>query len=541
MAISFQGADESVVTGSSALSTTVASNVTPVAGWLQVTTMSYATSAATDPGNTATCVKVGSGNAFTQLDREYQNGAPSGDDGHITYVWYRTLTGAEPSGASDIATLTFTNSSFNLATASSVIYSGTDPVPAAPVWVVYDTDGAPQPDTISRACARPVSTRTSALPVYLGIQRDGSGGGGETLSWVGATERTEAITNATMNTSVADGPAVADGVTAGAVSFRKSPASAERMMGAATIMLPPLNVAPNAPTTDSPASGAVIDRALDLRLNWTFSDNEPSDVQSKYDVQLRPDGGATTVDTTGTTADSFHDVTGGTIVADGEQEWRVRTYDEFDLVGAWSAWSPFTAATQPVAPVITDPTDGQTIPTATYAVVWTSSVQERYQVRTVADDGAGSPNTATVYTDTGEITSAVVKTTTVAFDTNSRDEHVQVRIYDDGLWSTYDTHAVTVDYDTPAVPTTVVTADTPTAAITIGATHPTPTGDEPTVTTMDIFRRVTADGGDGIRVAAGVAPDGSHIDYLVASGVDYGYRVRAFGDNGTSIYSSWVV
>jgi hypothetical protein len=84
-----------------------------------------------------------------------------------------------------------------------------------------------------------------------------------------------------------------------------------------------------------------------------------------------------------------------------------------------------------------------------------------------------------------------------------------------------------------------VTADDTTAAITVQATHPTPTT-EPTVTSMDVHRRVTADGGDGIRIAAGIAPTGTHVDYTVASEVDYEYRVRAYGDNGTSVYSTWV-
>ena len=305
-----------------------------------------------------------------------------------------------------------------------------------------------------------------------------------------------------------------------------------------TVALVQANQPPNAPTLDSPASGATIDRANTLRLDWIFSDPDAGDSQSKYDVQLRPTGGANLVDATGTTPDTFHDLTGGTITVDGGHEWRVRTYDAQGLVGPWSSWSPFTAASQPATPTVTDPLDAGVVGTEDYVVAWSTPEQAAYQVRTVAD-AAGSPDTGTVYTDTGTVVSTVARSRSVTFVVNGRFEHVQVRIKADGLWSEWVSNRVDVDYTGPAVPIVSVTSNDPVAAISVSASHPTPTGSEPAVLTTDIHRRVTSDGGAGIRIAATSPPTAVHADHTVASGVDYEFRVRAYGDNTTSVFSAW--
>lgn len=66
----------------------------------------------------------------------------------------------------------------------------------------------------------------------------------------------------------------------------------------------------------------------------------------------------------------------------------------------------------------------------------------------------------------------------------------------------------------------------------------TPTVVVPAVTINYIWRRDVGDTGDGIRIGSCV-PNGSLVDWYVASGKGYEYRAEAVGENGTSAYSEW--
>ena len=97
----------------------------------------------------------------------------------------------------------------------------------------------------------------------------------------------------------------------------------------------------------------------------------------------------------------------------------------------------------------------------------------------------------------------------------------------------------------PATPTLVVTGSDVNAYITVAITNP---GTGATETDNDVYVRVAAGGrpdidrtvnDDGIRIATGVTPDGTFTDRAVAGSVSYQYRIRARGDNGTSVYGAW--
>lgn len=301
------------------------------------------------------------------------------------------------------------------------------------------------------------------------------------------------------------------------------------------------NVAPNTPTLTDPINAKVIDKDISNRFSWIFSDPNSTDTQSAYDLRYRIGAGAWT-DLSATTADQFRDIAGATFTAD-DYEWQVRTTDDLGLVGAYSAGGFFTAATKPATPSITDPTTDQVLTAATYQVVWTSPTHTSYQLRTVAD-AAGSPDTGTVYTDSGEVVSAA-DTAVAAFNTNSRFEHIQVRVKADGLWSDWASKRVEVDYATPTVPTLVATEVGSTVSVAV--TNPPPTT-EPAVTGNDVYVRVKAGGlqdlqrtvdDDGIRIAANIGENATHIDRSPASGVIYEYRIKAYGNNGTFIFGAW--
>lgn len=306
------------------------------------------------------------------------------------------------------------------------------------------------------------------------------------------------------------------------------------------------NDPPHAPGLSHPVGGATIDRTSTVRFGWDFDDPDDGDTQSRYQLEVREQGDTGVVyDADTETPNEYHDLPSGTLDAGGF-EWRARTWDAAGADGPWSGWEPFVAATPPDPPTITDPTDGQTIPSETYAVEWSTSNQGAYQLRRVADD-AGSPDSEVVYFDTGTVQSSGARSRTVEFDTNQRWEHVQVRIRRDGLWSTWSSKRVEVSYTPPAEPavavgvhTVVVDGVTYEAGLTVAASHPTPQGDEPDVVAHDVWRRrAGTDGGDGIRVAADVTPSATWIDWAVASGIEYEYRVRAIGDNDTRRWSPW--
>ena len=296
------------------------------------------------------------------------------------------------------------------------------------------------------------------------------------------------------------------------------------------------NQAPTAPTLLSPVGGATLDRTAANILDWAFNDPNAGDTQSKYDIRWRLVGAGTWTETLAViTTATERNVAGGTFAA-GNHEWQVRTYDALGVASPWSASAFFTAATPPTGLAITSPTNGQTLGQNRHVVTWTTPAQQSFQVRTVADN-AGVPNTATVYTDTGEVVSTTARDREVAFATNNRFEHVQVRIKDAGLWSSWVSVRVQVAYTPPPVPQLEVTAD---LYLTVDITNPAPTGTEPVVTGNDIYRRPTGSTDDaGVRVAAGVAPSGEWVDTHVGHRQDVQYRVVAAGDNNTTTTSGW--
>lgn len=307
------------------------------------------------------------------------------------------------------------------------------------------------------------------------------------------------------------------------------------------------NRAPNAPTSLAPGSSTSIDKDITNRFSWSFSDPDTGagDQQSAYDLRYRIVG-TTTWTTVSGGATQYRDMVAGTFTAD-DWEWQVRTTDNGALTGPWSASAYFTATTAPAGPTITAPTNLGTVDSDPYTVTWTAAEQDAYQIRTVADDGLGAPDTGTIYQDTGTVTSTTARSAPIPFDTNGRDEHVQLRIQVDGLWSDWITVAITVSYTAPATPTVSVIADSPTGAIGIQASHPTPTGSEPDVVTVDWWRRnIDTDGNPvdgeddpGIRIAIDQAASSTLEDWRIASGQGYEYRAQAWGDNNVSTYSDW--
>ena len=232
------------------------------------------------------------------------------------------------------------------------------------------------------------------------------------------------------------------------------------------------------------------------------------------------------------TPSSFHDFPAGTFDDGGQYEWQVRTWDAQGEVGPWSASNFFDAATPPPGrPTIISPVNGSTIGLAEVVLEWSYPSQDAYQWQVL--DGA------TVIEDSGQVASTTTRAGIIDDLPNNVTRTLRVRVEDGGLWSQWASVTVTVAYSPPPTPTVQVDETSAPAAYMVRGLVPTPGVGEPNVTHLDIYRREGTDTGDGIRRAKDLAPSRVFTDYFVASGVDYFYRVKAYGENGTIAWSGW--
>lgn len=111
-------------------------------------------------------------------------------------------------------------------------------------------------------------------------------------------------------------------------------------------------------------------------LNWNFSDPEPTDTQSAYQIIIeRNDTGAVLFDSTKVvSAVKTYAKTTTSLVKDVKLRWKIRVWDSDDVVSNYSAYQLFTLSDAPVV-TITSPTEGQQITTGQPTVTWTTDVQ----------------------------------------------------------------------------------------------------------------------------------------------------------------------
>lgn len=294
------------------------------------------------------------------------------------------------------------------------------------------------------------------------------------------------------------------------------------------------NSAPNAPTATSMTGGSVVDRAVVNRAQWNFSDPDPVDSQSKFDLDYRLVGAGSWTTITQTTPNSFYDFAALSLAV-GDYEWRVRVYDQFNAPSNYSAINNFSAGVAPPAPVILEPINGSTINLTPRLLKWSAPEQDAYQWRRVEDDG-GAPDTSVIYVDSGQIDQPVDRQAPVAFSVNNRWEHIQLRILLDGLWSSWASVRVEVSYTEPETPTLAYTPQHDLGYLEVVVTNPPAGVGIPNASYNELYRREV--GGTFQLVKAILAPNGTFKDYLVESGTIYEYFVRVVGDNTTTADSA---
>lgn len=315
------------------------------------------------------------------------------------------------------------------------------------------------PRTINHPSTGTAGVRTE-LRLVAGVHMDSTGGASAALAPpAGYTEIVDAAISATgpsMHYGIATKTVAIGGSEAAdstAVTISTDGSSGSNTAASLAVALVGSNDPPTAPTGLTP-SGTTVDKAITQRLGWTHNDPNAPDTQSKFDLQWRLGAGSWN-SVSSTTPNQFWDAAGSTFPS-GAIEWQVRTYDALGAVGPWSASAFFTAATTPATPTITAPTNASTVPAAA-SLVWSTPSQDSYQVRKVADI-AGSADTSTVYYDTGEVVTSTARDASLTFPTNSRDEHLQVRIKYQTFWSAWADVRVSVSYTPPLNPTLVALA-----------------------------------------------------------------------------------
>lgn len=97
-----------------------------------------------------------------------------------------------------------------------------------------------------------------------------------------------------------------------------------------------------------------------------------------------------------------------------------------------------------------------------------------------------------------------------------------------------------VDYVEPPTPTLTVSTQPAIGALRITATNPAPGGGQPAFQSNDVLRKINGQGDEqAIRLATQLVINAVWDDTTAVSGIDYQYRIRSFGVNGTHMDSAW--
>lgn len=304
------------------------------------------------------------------------------------------------------------------------------------------------------------------------------------------------------------------------------------------------NQPPNTPVLTSPATNTNIDYTTATVFIERFSDPDPTDVQSKADMQWSADNGATWnlesafwPDSNGTasTAANFWLTYAGQVV-----EWQARTYDSVGAVSPWSPSSFFTPVPHPADPTLSPVVLNSFTPPVT---ITSSETMVTVQVQ-VWSDNTGVPGVLLADTGTIPITPAATTYTgpTPSYEfVNGTAYHVLVRYaHDVGAWSVWvDSGAITADIAGPVPPLIdceyhpLSPDDDLSGCVVITWTSPTPSDPALAVITTDLTR--TGPDGVAVRLATLGAPAGFYIDRIPpgsSAGLEVDYRVIGYAASG---------
>jgi len=308
---------------------------------------------------------------------------------------------------------------------------------------------------------------------------------------------------------------------------------------------------PNTPTWDSPVNGDAQSTAATLLLDWTFSDPDPGDTQSKFALSRQvgalaieyfrtSDGTWQTTEQQNTSSTTSLTLTAlqawsdglATNASDPNHVYKVKVWDVANNPSAYSAALSIVPSTI-VNPAIVTPTAAQVLATDHVTMTWTATEQSQFRVQLNVNAGAQ------VY-DSGWVGDSVSRTFLVPYVLlNSTSWTLTLTTKNiEGLASVAQTRNFTVTYVTPATPTLVATAIPASGIIRVVITNPTPSGGQPVVASQELWRRITGTT-TNVRIAYALASGATVDDFKAVSGVAYEYQVVTTGVNGTSTAGAW--
>lgn len=296
---------------------------------------------------------------------------------------------------------------------------------------------------------------------------------------------------------------------------------------AITFAIKSLNEPPNAPTLGTVAP---FDATAAATLPWTFDDPSAGASQSAYQLLIyRVSDGVTMLDTGKVvSAVEAYTLTAATLANEVNYQWKVRTWDELDAAGPYSALSAFSTSAKPVVTITVPAADASVIGAFSTTVQWSvNEAQSAYRVVVKNDVDVEQSSTGKVvstsaraYEISGLPNGAVGWSVEItAWDAADIPSVVAVRTFD-------------VTYTSPPFPVVTVTPQDAAGYLSVAIDNPAPDVGEPDVASNDLYRREQGTA-TWTRIVVGLAEDGSYLDYGVASGQVYEYKARANGDDST--------
>lgn len=267
-------------------------------------------------------------------------------------------------------------------------------------------------------------------------------------------------------------------------------------------------------------------------FGFTHSDQD-GDPQAQYQYRIyRVSDGALVFDSGAVVSASATATLPGGTLANGQQyQWQARTWDPGGFAGAWAQLQSFYTSAPP-APTITNPaTNGTVVTESTKTITWSlgdpeSEAQSKYRlVRRVTATGA-------VEADTGEVSSSSTQAEQTRL-LNGVDYTLELTTWDaKGIANSAPaTRTFSVAYSQPPKPLLTV-VDDGLERLKLTITNPTPTGAEVVTASNDLYRRKV--GGEWARIATALEVNVIYLDFAVASGQDYEYKVVALTGAGGS-------
>lgn len=284
------------------------------------------------------------------------------------------------------------------------------------------------------------------------------------------------------------------------------------------------NVAPSAPAAVDIVG---FDATAAQLFAWAFGDSNPADAQTAYELEVQRVSDSVNVVATGKVASTTtgHTVAAATLANSVDYLWRVRTWDELDTIGTYSAYDAFATAALGTLTITSPAADNPAgLDTSSLDIAWSyvqgdgyTQTQRRVRVIRVSDsvvlsDTTMQASTAGNHTVTG-LPSDVPLRVEVSIVTNAPGTPTVGPI----------ARLLTTSFSAPMTPTAIITTGESYIEVTVD--NPAPSGSRPEVAYNYIERRPTGSGDDFVPIAL-VGLDGTHRDHAVTSGRQYDYRVR---------------